>query len=55
METAVLEAPNEGGAMSRNLKLRIKVEFVETEQDASPDRCPEETQGDAGSPVRIRV
>jgi hypothetical protein len=28
--------------MARNLKLRIKVEFVETEEDASSDRHPEE-------------
>ncbi len=28
--------------MARNLKLRIKVEFVETEEEASAERCPEE-------------
>ncbi len=28
--------------MARNLKLRIKVEFVETEEDVSSDRHPEE-------------
>ncbi len=28
--------------MSKNLKLRIKVEFVETEAEPSPDRHPEE-------------
>jgi hypothetical protein len=27
--------------MAKNLKLRIKVEFVETEEDASVDRHPE--------------
>jgi hypothetical protein len=38
----VLETSNEGGALAKNLKLRIKVEFVETEEEASADRCPEE-------------
>ncbi len=28
--------------MAKNLKLRIKVEFVETEEDASADRHPKE-------------
>ena len=28
--------------MAKNLKLRIKVEFVETEEDPSVDRHPEE-------------
>jgi hypothetical protein len=28
--------------MAKNLKLRIKVEFVETEEDVSSDRHPEE-------------
>ena len=37
-----MEASNEGRAMAKNLKLRIKVEFVETEEDASAERYPEE-------------
>ena len=28
--------------MAKNLKLRIKVEFVETEEDASAERYPQE-------------
>lgn len=28
--------------MAKNLRLRIKVEFVETGAEASADRCPEE-------------
>lgn len=38
----MLEASNGGRAIAKNLKLRIKVEFVETEADPSTDRHPEE-------------
>jgi hypothetical protein len=31
--------------MAKNIALRIKIEFVETEADPSSDRCPQE-QGD---------
>ncbi len=37
--------------MTRNLKLRIKVEFVETEEEVSSDRYPQEQADGSFSPV----
>jgi hypothetical protein len=37
--------------MGRNIALRVKVEFVETEAEPSPDRCPQEQADGAFSLV----
>ena len=37
----MLDPSNEVSALAKNLKLRIKVEFVETEEEASVERYPE--------------
>jgi hypothetical protein len=40
-----------GGARGRNIALRIKVEFVETEAEPSSDRSPQEQADEAFSLV----
>ena len=37
--------------MAKNMALRIKVEFVETEEEPSLDRCPQEQEDGAFSLV----